>query len=88
MQGVTLVAKASKSLTSSAPGLRGAQQCNPMGRGVLDTSKSSTLALHMEHYLPGYRQACHYWSQNNNLPMSLTAWPDLGNLTLGDHFTL
>ena len=42
MQGVTLVAKASKSLTSSIPDLRGAQQCNPMGRGVLETSKSST----------------------------------------------
>ena len=42
MQGVTLVAKASKSLASSIPGLRGAQQCNPMGRGALETSKSST----------------------------------------------
>ena len=41
MQGVTLLARASKSFTSSILDLTGAWQCNPMGKGVMETSKSS-----------------------------------------------
>ena len=41
MQGVTLAANASESFTLSVPDPKGTWQCNPMGRGVLETSKSS-----------------------------------------------